>query len=171
MPRKLFDACSLNSRTVDVSCLIDYLKSLLKTTTTTTNSKDMDHAIGILKDLLIYCCECEEIESTTIDYMTFSIVFFIWIEKVSTEPAELNTLHANTLKLMNIAKSNFNSKKIDSTSSTGNELNDEYLKKLEYDNKQLNSHIDRLKQQIESLDELNMQLNSDLDAKIKDNEK
>ena len=138
----------------------------------------MDYAIEILKDLFYYFCENNNIEKKNVDYITYIIVTFMWIQKLFNYSISNKPAKNNTINLINLFKKEYNFNRLDEEEDKEQQYqeslqlieNENYIKKLEHENKQLNDYVDTLKNQIENIDDLNIQLQEDVNLKLKENE-
>jgi hypothetical protein len=148
----------------------------------------MDYAIEILTDLFNCFCENNDIDKTNVDYITFLIVLYMWIQKLlnsSTANKLSNKTSFNFINLFNKTEDYFykndrfpkqQQQEVEEDELVEGNLiqtneNNEYIKKIEHENKNLNDYVDTLKVQIENIDDLNIQLHNELNLKCKDNER
>jgi hypothetical protein len=147
----------------------------------------MDDAIEILKELFECYCENNNIDVDKVDFMTHIIVSFVWIQKllnsqVSTDSNDFKekrkrSFNFDSNKFKQIFK-NEDFDKLEEEEVMKNEEDclkldekDDYIKKLEHENKQLIENVLSLKLHIETIDDLNSQLHIDADTKQKENDK
>ena len=153
----------------------------------------MDDAIEILKDSFIFFCENNNINVNKVDYITYIIVTFMWIQKLlilkvsnnnskifkenkstnldfgSTDKIQFISLFKKDDENLSYKMNAFNQE--EEVVVENSDENANYIKRLEHENKQYVETVNRLKLQIESIDDLNNQLHVEVESVKRENDK